>query len=144
MTSPDAPAPPDRPDRRALLTLVVGAGAVLLAMAAGSGGSLGVLLQPPFPLGLLAGAAAGLLALVVGLRAAARIGAAHEDPRELIRAIRLVFVAVGCLAAAAGWIIGSPVPIVAGLIIIGIDVIETTFLMLVTAVRREPGRAPER
>ena len=69
------------------------------------------------------------------LRATARVGGAHDDARELIRAVRLVFVAVGCFAAAAGWIMGSPLPIIAGLIIVGIDVVETTFLLLVTAAR---------
>ena len=125
--------------RRQLLLLLLGIGAVVLASMAGGTDALGRILEPPFPVGLLLAVAAVLLGIVVVLRAASRIGAAHEDARELIRAVRLIFLAVGCFAAAAGWVIGSAVPIVAGLMIVGIDVIETTFLLLVTAA---PGTDP--
>ena len=122
--------------------LVLGVGAVVLASVAGGTGVLGRILEPPFPLGLLLAAAAAILGFVVLLRAAGHAGAAREDARELIRAVRLIFVAVGCLAAAVGWIIGSGVPIIAGLIIVGIDVIETTFLLLVTASRSTDAEPP--
>lgn len=128
--------------RRQLGLLVLGIGALVLASMAGGTGALGRILEPPFPVGLLLAAAATLFGIVVVLRAASRIGAAHEDARELIRAVRLIFLAVGCFAAAAGWLIGSALPIVAGLIIVGIDVIETTFLLLVTASRGTEGDAP--
>jgi len=87
--------------------------------------------------GLLLAAAATLLGLVALLRGAARIGPGRDDARELIRAVRLIFVAVGCFAAAAGWVVGSALPIVVGLIIVGIDVIETTFLLLATGTRSD-------
>ena len=126
--------------RRQLLLLLLGIGAVVLASMAGGTGVLGRILERPFPVGLLLAAASMLLGCVGVLRAASRSGGAREDARELIRAVRLIFLAVGCFAAAAGWVIGSPVPIVAGLIIVGIDVIETTFLLLVTASREtDPG-----
>lgn len=121
--------------RRQLGLLALGIGAVVLASAAGGLDVVGRILEPPFPVGLLFAAAVSILGVVVALRAVARVSAAHQDPRELIRAVRLIFVAVGCFAAAAGWIIGSAVPIVAGLVIVGIDVIETTFLLLVTGAR---------
>ena len=121
--------------RRQLAVLGLGVAAIVLGTFAGDSEVLARVLEPPFPLGLVLGVAAGLVGIVAVLRAAARIGEAHDDPRELIRAVRLIFLAVGCLAAAAGWVIGSPVPIVAGLIIVGIDVVETTFLLLVTAAR---------
>jgi hypothetical protein len=126
--------------RRQVLLLVLGIGAVVLATVAGASDVLGRILEPPFPVGLLLGTAVSILGVVVLLRAVARAGGAREDARELIRAVRLVFVAVGCFAAAAGWFVGSPVPIIAGLIIVGIDVVETTFLLLITAAREDPGQ----
>ena len=121
--------------RRQLVLLVMGFAALVLGSVLGGADILGRILEPPFPLGLLLGAAAVLMGAVAVLRAASRVGGAREDARELIRAVRLVFVAVGCYAAAAGWVVGSALPIVVGLIIVGIDVIETTFLLLVTAAR---------
>jgi hypothetical protein len=55
--------------------------------------------------------------------------------RDLIRGVRLSFLAVAAFAAAAGWAFGSALPIVAALVIAGVDVLETSFLLLVTAVR---------
>jgi len=51
--------------------------------------------------------------------------------------VRLAFLAVAAFAAAIGWAIGSALPIVAALIIAGVDVVETSFLLLVTATRGE-------
>jgi len=42
------------------------------------------------------------------------------------------------VAAAAGWLLGTPVPIVVGLLIAGVDVIETGFLLLVVSFRGDP------
>lgn len=113
------------------LVLVAGVGLALASVALEV--DLGrLLLEPPSPVGWLFAAATTLVGGVVLLRAMARVGAGRDDARELIRAVRLLFVAVGCFAAAAGWAIGSALPIIAGLIIIAIDVLETTFLLLVT------------
>ena len=77
--------------------------------------------------------------LAAGLR---RIGAgarASSDPVDLpsmVRGIRLVFLAMAAFAAAAGWMVGHPLPIVIALIIAGVDVIETSFLLLVVQTRR--------
>lgn len=137
MTVIDPAKAPDPRDatRRQLVLLLLGIGAVVLATVAGGAGAAGRILEPPFPGGLLLGAAAAILGVVALLRGFARIRPARDDARELIRAVRLLFVAVGCFAAAGGWFFGSPLPIIAGLIIIGIDVIETTFLLLLTAAR---------
>ena len=65
---------------------------------------------------------------------------ASADPRDLavlIRGVRFVFLAVAAISAAAGWLLGSPVPIVAALLIAGVDVVETGFLLLVVSVRGE-------
>ncbi len=47
----------------------------------------------------------------------------------LIRAVRLAFLAVAAFAAAAGWALGHPLPLVVAAVIAGIDVIETSFLL---------------
>jgi hypothetical protein len=120
---------------RQLVVLALGAGAIGVAMLAGRGDLVNLLLEPPLPARLLLGVATAIIALGIGLRAADRLGGGEGDARELIRAVRLLFLAVGVAAMAAGWLIGSPVPIVAGLVIIGVDVLETTFLLLVTAAR---------
>ena len=36
---------------------------------------------------------------------------------------------------AAGWLMGHPLPFVAALVIAGVDILETTFLLLVVALR---------
>jgi hypothetical protein len=82
----------------------------------------------------------GMALLAAGLR---RIGERDAGPamgtRELggmIRGVRLVFLGVAAWAAAVGWIVGHPLPLVIALIIAGIDVIETSFLLLVVRSRR--------
>ncbi len=59
----------------------------------------------------------------------------HPHPAVLIRAVRLVFLAVAAFAAAFGWLAGQAVPVVLALIVAGIDVVETTFLLLVVVAR---------
>ena len=62
---------------------------------------------------------------------------AERDLGALIRGVRLAFLAVAAFAAAAGWILASPLPLVLALVIAGIDVVETSFLLLVVSARRE-------
>jgi len=140
-TEPGVPAGP-RTARRQVVLLILGIGAVVLGSVVAGTDVLGRILEPPFPVGLLLATAVALIGVVVLLRAAARVGAARQDAQELIRAVRLVFVAVGCFAAAAGWLVGSALPIVVGLIIVGIDVIETTFLLMITASREPTPESP--
>jgi hypothetical protein len=52
----------------------------------------------------------------------------------MLRGIRLAFLALAALSVALGWATGSALPFVVALIIAGIDVIETSFLLIV--VRR--------
>ena len=47
---------------------------------------------------------------------------------------------MAAFAAAAGWILGSPLPLVLALVIAGVDVVETSFLLLVVGMRRRPTR----
>lgn len=113
------------------LILLLGIGAVVLATLIGRLDVMGVLLEPPLIGRLLLGVAATLVAVVIGMRAIERFGRASGDPRALIRAVRLAFLAFAAFAAAAGWFMGSALPIVVALVIAGVDVIETTALLLI-------------
>ena len=125
---------------RSQLLLLVGGLLVLLGTAAaGRGDLLGRVLEPPFWAAVPLAIASGILALVLVSKAAERFGAARDDPRALIRAVRFVFLAVAALAAAAGWLLGSAMPVVAALVIGAVDVVETTALLLVTPAKDEGG-----
>jgi hypothetical protein len=119
------------PRTTALLTLALGAVAIGLATVAGRSDLLAAILEPPLPARVLLGAAATVFGVWLLLRSVARVGDGR-GARSLIRAVRLAFLAVAAFAAAAGWFLGSPVPIAIALVIAGIDVVETTFLLLVT------------
>ena len=123
---------------RPFVPLVMGVGALALALAAGWTDLFDAVLHPPGPVRALLAAAAGLLGVVLVLRSAERIGTSHQ-PRELVRSVRLVFLAVASFAAAVGWFIGSPVPVIVALVIAAVDVIETSLLLLVTAARSDDG-----
>jgi hypothetical protein len=58
----------------------------------------------------------------------------------MVRGVRLAFLAVAAFAAAAGWILGHPLPIVIAFVIAGVDVIETSFLLLVVSARSRGDR----
>lgn len=121
--------------RRALagfVALALGVVAVVAAMAAGRTDLLSTFFMPPPFVRFLLGVAAAIVGIVLLLRSTDHMGS-RDDPRELVRAVRVAFLAVGAFAAAAGWLLGSPVPIVAALVIAGVDVVETSFLLLVTA-----------
>ena len=60
----------------------------------------------------------------------------EPDVRGLIRAVRLAFLAVAAFAAAAGWALAHPLPLVVAAVIAGIDVVETSFLLLVVGRTR--------
>ena len=59
-----------------------------------------------------------------------------SDVPALIRGVRLVFLAVAAFAAAAGWALGHPLPLLVALVIAGIDVVETSFLLVVVGPDR--------
>ena len=122
------------------LALLLGVLALAAATAAGWSETVNAFLVSPPPLvRVLLGTGAALLGAVLVQRSADRLGASQE-PAELVRGVRIVFLAVAAFAASAGWFVGSPLPIIAALVIAGVDVVETTFLLLVTAVRnRRPG-----
>ena len=120
--------------------LLAGGLAIALATLAGwQSGLAGALMSPPAPVRFLLAAAALVLGVWLLMRAAERLGRSGE-PADMIRGVRLAFLAVAALAAAAGWALGSVVPVIAALVIAGVDVVESTFLLLVTGrqERSEP------
>ncbi len=110
----------------------LGALAVIVATAVGSDAAqLDQIVHPPQVVraGLVGlSAAISVILLSRGLTSLAR---GREDVPGLVRGVRLVFLAVAALAAAAGWLLGAALPLVVGLVIAGIDVVETSFLLLV-------------
>ena len=115
---------------------LLGAAPLVFAILAGADETVrNTVLSPPLALRFVLGSIALVLGANFVLRSAEQVGASSE-PRELIRGVRLVFLAVAAFAAAAGWFLGSPVPIVAALVIAGVDVLETSLLLFVTAVRQ--------
>ena len=138
----------DIPDAGRIAWLIVGA----LAIAAGT--ALGwdatalsaIVTPPPYIRAALIGLAVAV-AIVLLLGAVNRLAGDADDagraragqmPRDigaLIRGVRLVFLAVAALAAASGWLLGHPLPLVVALVIAGVDVLETSFLLIVVGLR---------
>ena len=125
-----------------VFALVTGIAALAIAILAGWNESLlEAIVTPPLVVRalLIALCAVGGVALLAA--AGARISAAgdQEHPERdlpgMIRGVRLVFLAVAAFSAAAGWLIGHPLPLIVAVLIAAIDVIETSFLLLVTSVR---------
>ena len=113
----------------------------ILAVAAATvvgwnGGVLDALVEPP-PLvrAALVGVAVALGAWLLAQSTRRMAIAGTSDVRGLIRAVRLAFLAVAALAAGAGWLLAHPLPLVVAAVIAGIDVIETSFLLLVVGRR---------
>ena len=121
------------------LLLLLGVLVLVGTVVAGSSDLIVRLLEPPFWAALPLAIAACLVGFVMASKAAERLRGASGDPRSLIRGVRLIFLAVAAFAAAAGWFLGSAMPIVVALVIAAVDVVETTALLLVTRVRDEAG-----
>ena len=139
-------------DRRGTVAALFGGIAVLVIgiIAASNEAFLEAVVTPPtFVRALLiALSVVGGGALLAG--AAARISTAGEsdnperDLPGMIRGVRLTFLAVAAFAAAAGWALAHPLPLVVALVIAAIDVIETSFLLLVVTVRGDGDGRSER
>ena len=130
--------------RATVAALVAGIAALVIAILAGwNQAFLEATVSPPIVVRalLIALCAVGGVALLAA--AAARISAAGDgqhpqrDLPGMIRGVRLVFLAVAAFAAAAGWLLAHPLPLVVAVVIAAIDVIETSFLLLVVTVRGE-------
>ncbi len=131
--------------RGSLLALVAGFAALLAGTLFGwNEGWLDAIVRPPLIVRAALIAVFVVLGFVLLGRAASRIAAAGDTPGvpepgrnlpAMIRAVRYAFLAVASFAAAAGWLLAHPLPIVIGLVIAAVDVLETSFLLLVVTVR---------
>lgn len=124
------------------LPLAAGVLALVLGTAFGwNAGLVEAVVEPPAIIraGLVALAlVAGALLLARALERLTRSGgpdASVRDVAGMLRGIRLVFLAVAAFSAAIGWLVGHPLPLVLALVIAGVDIVETSFLLLVVAVR---------
>ncbi|HLQ48936.1 MAG TPA: hypothetical protein VK233_08175 [Candidatus Dormibacteraeota bacterium] len=123
----------------AALTLGIGA-VVAGTVIGGFEPVLAAIVSPPI---LVRAALVGLsavVALVLLGRALTAMGggdAPDRDMATMIRGVRFAFLAVAALAAAAGWFVGQPLLLVVGLVIAGVDVVETTLLLIVARTHRE-------
>ena len=131
------------------LALVAGFAALGIAMVSGAVPWLFTQIATPAPI-VRAGLAGA--AIVVGgrllLSATRRIDASMRrdtgftnrisdaDLGTMVRGVRLVFLAAASFTAAAGWLLAEPLPLVIALVIAGVDVVETSFLLLVATSRR--------
>ena len=122
------------PRAAALAAIGVGGLAVLAATVAGMNGALldEIVYPPPLIRAALVGGSAAL-AVTLLARALGRLADGSNDVPGLIRGVRLVFLAVAAAAAGIGWILADPLPLIVALVIAGIDVLETSFLLLVVA-----------
>jgi hypothetical protein len=134
-------------DRGRIAWLVLGLVALVGGTLLGWNSALldAIVAPPPLVRAALVGAMV-VIALVCIVRAIRRLeegrhlGAAEltgRDLASLIRGVRYVFLAVAALSAAAGWLLAHPLPLIVALVIAGVDILETSFLLLVVAVRRE-------
>jgi hypothetical protein len=134
----------DAPDAARLVWLVVGAVAIAGGTALGwdATGLAAIVTPPPLLRAALVGVAAGV-GIVLILGAVNRLAAVDHaagratarDIGAMIRGVRLVFLAVAAFAAASGWLVGHPLPLVVALVIAGVDILETSFLLIVVGLR---------
>jgi hypothetical protein len=135
-------------DRGRLAWLLAGAAALVGGTLLGWNATLltAIATLPPFVRAFLVGLSA-VAALWCMVQAVRRLEEGRQRPADamstrdlasMVRGVRYVFLAVAALSAAAGWLIGHPLPFVVALVIAGVDILETTFLLVVVALRREP------
>ena len=139
---------PDIPDAGRIAWLIVGALTIAGGTALGwNAEALAAIVTPPTYLRAALVGLAVAIAIVLLLGALnrlagddgdferARAGQAPRDIATMIRGVRLVFLAVAALAAASGWLLGHPLPLVVALVIAGVDILETSFLLIVVGLR---------
>jgi hypothetical protein len=143
-------------DGRMAIALALLSGFAALAVAMVVGFIPDLLVQLVAPPAIVRAALAGA-AIVIGgrllLSATRRIDASvrretgptsritDADLGAMVRGVRLVFLAAASFTAAAGWILAEPLPLVIALVIAGVDVVETSFLLLVATARGHEGDA---
>jgi len=112
--------------------LALGGIAVLAATMLGSNaGTLDAIVHPPALVrAALVGGSAGLAVILLS-RGLTRLAAGADDVPGLVRGVRLLFLALAAGVAGVGWVVGDALPLVVALVIAGIDVVETSFLLIV-------------
>jgi hypothetical protein len=122
------------PRTAAVVAIGMGGPAVVAATVAGMNGTVldAIVHPPPLIRAALVGTSAALAVMLLA-RALARLAGGSTDVPGLIRGVRLVFLAVAAAAAGIGWVLADPLPLIVALVIAGIDVVETSFLLLVVA-----------
>ncbi|HET7029939.1 MAG TPA: hypothetical protein VFI34_05475 [Candidatus Limnocylindrales bacterium] len=136
----------DEPDATRLLWLLAGAGAIAAGTALGwDATALSALITPPPAIRAVLVGGSFAIGIILLLSAVGRLSASPEpgplgstdrDIGGMIRGVRLVFLAVAAFAATSGWALGHPLPLVVALVIAGVDVLETSFLLVVVGLRR--------
>lgn len=137
MTRPAPARPGHGPRSGAAVAIVLGVLAVGAATIVGwNEGILDALITPPPVIRAALVGASIVLGGWLLIQSVSRMSSAGTtDVPGLIRAVRLAFLAVAAFAAAAGWALAHPLPLVVAAVIAGIDVIETSFLLLVVGRR---------
>lgn len=122
------------PRLAAIVALALGAVAVVAATAVGANAdALDAIVHPPPVIRAALVGASAALAIILLSRGLARLAGGRDDVPGLVRGIRLVFLALAAAAAGVGWLLGDPLPLIVAVVIAGIDVVETSFLLLVVA-----------
>ena len=123
--------------------LAAGVAAVLAAtLLGGAGPVLDAVVSPPVVVRAALVGFSAIVALALLGRALEALGGGRADDgperdmTTMIRGVRLAFLAVAAIAASAGWFIGHPLLLVVALVIAGVDVVETTFLLIVARRHR--------
>jgi hypothetical protein len=120
------------PRAAAIVAIAFGALAVVAATLVGQDPArLEAIVQPP---ALIRAALVGLsaaLSVTCLARGLARLSVGTSDVPGLVRGVRYLFLAVAAGAAGAGWLLGEALPLVVALVIAGVDVVETSLLLLV-------------
>jgi hypothetical protein len=127
--------------RAYIVGLALGLAAVLVGTVLGGAGRfLEAVVTPPIAVRAALVGTSSIVALALlsrALTALARGDAPDRDMATMIRGVRLAFLAVAALSAGAGWFIGHALLLVVALVIAGVDVVETTFLLIVARAHRD-------
>ena len=118
------------------MPLALGIAALALATATGWHHSLERLVLHPQPVVRIALALACGIAALATFARAVNLLRMEAGPVAVVRGVRLTFVAVAFLAAAGGYALQLALAVVMGLVIGGVDVVESTLLLAVILARR--------
>ncbi len=128
---------------RLYLPLGLGLAALVLGTAFGWNSALldTIVSPPPIVRAALVGTSAWLAFEM--LRRALLGISNRDDLRVLVRGVRFIFLAVAAFAAGAGWLLASALPLIVAFVIAGVDVVETSFLLIVVGAGRIGGASDQ-